>query len=308
MLDAGDKKILVVFATHNGAATLPAMLRAYETVQAPKRSWAMVIVDNGSTDETPQIIEQFSKTLPILALKESRPGKNRALNTALEAVGTQADLYIFTDDDAIPAEDFLASWEATIEYRPDNELFGAVVEPCFPEKPPTWLSKFSAHFAELYAKTHHVEGEIKGVDIYGPNMAVRGSVLQRGYQFNEAIGPNATSKDYPMGSETEFCQRAADGSSYSPWFAASPRVLHIVRPFQMTREFVGKRAYRHGRGTAMRLTLNEPALLNIRPSLKARIYDAVLRFGADRGLGLSLWEYNWRKGYHSWIAEHRSAD
>ena len=308
MIDIADKKILVVLATHNGAETLPPMLRGYQKVLAPKRRWAMVIVDNGSTDATAQIIEQFATTLPVLRLEEPRAGKNRALNLALQTIGTEADLYIFTDDDAVPAEDFLTGWEATIDARPNNELFGAVVEPCFSEKPPSWLAKFSTHFAELYAKTHHAEGEIRGVDIYGPNMAVRRAVLERGHRFNEAIGPNATLQDYPMGSETEFCQRAAKGSPSSPWFTTAPRVRHIVRPFQMTREFIGKRAYRHGRGMAMRLTLNEPSLLTIRRSLKARIYDAVLRFGAVRGLGLTLWEYNWRKGYHSWIIENRRAD
>ena len=83
-------------------------------------------------------------------------------------------------------------------------------------------------------------------------MAVRSSVFENGFRFNENIGPNGSDPDYPMGSETEFCCRVAQ-SGVKAWFAKEPRVQHIVRSNQLTSSYWAKRAYRHGRGVARRM-------------------------------------------------------
>ena len=36
-------------------------------------------------------------------------------------MGSGADLYIFTDDDAVPEPDFLQQWEAVLDAKPDIE-------------------------------------------------------------------------------------------------------------------------------------------------------------------------------------------
>jgi glycosyltransferase involved in cell wall biosynthesis len=92
-------------ATHNGADTLPVVLEAYTTLQSPEGDWKLVIVDNGSTDSTNEIIHAFTKRLPLTYAFEPRRGKNRALNTRL-ASGS-GDLIVFTDDDTIPQPDWL---------------------------------------------------------------------------------------------------------------------------------------------------------------------------------------------------------
>ena len=135
-------RILIVFATHNGSNTLHTMLAAYEEVEQPTRSWAIVAVDNASTDETSQVLARYAKSLPLVTLDEAQPGKNHALNRALDAVGSSADLYIFTDDDAGPERDFLTQWEAVLEAKPDTELFGGAVTPYFAQEPPGWLRKY----------------------------------------------------------------------------------------------------------------------------------------------------------------------
>ncbi|MEM6585791.1 MAG: glycosyltransferase family A protein [Pseudomonadota bacterium] len=295
-----NARILIVFATHNGANTLRTMLSAYEEVDQPTRSWAIVAVDNASTDETSQVLAHYAQRLPLVTLDEAKPGKNHALNRALDAVGSSADLYIFTDDDAVPKRDFLQQWEAVLDAKPDIELFGGAVSPVFEQEPPGWLRKYRPHFPELYAITDHAEGPIAAERIFGPNMAVRGSILAKGVRFNGDIGPNASQSEYPMGSETEFCQRAVRHTEAAPWFAAGPKVQHIVRPFQMTKEFVGKRAYRHGRGTAMRQSMIQADGLAFYTSLKSRLFTALAGLAASAEIGRFWWTYNWRRGFASW--------
>jgi glycosyltransferase involved in cell wall biosynthesis len=78
-----------------------------------ERSWELVIVDNGSVDETAIVIQKFSSTscVPVVSVFEPRPGLGNAHNAALRIARGQ--ILVFTDDDCYPAEDFLRQvWAA----------------------------------------------------------------------------------------------------------------------------------------------------------------------------------------------------
>ena len=62
--------------------------------------WEVVLVDNAGNDETASIARTFFSSLPVKLLVEKTPGKNNALNTALDHAS--GELFIFTDDDIIP--------------------------------------------------------------------------------------------------------------------------------------------------------------------------------------------------------------
>jgi glycosyltransferase involved in cell wall biosynthesis len=77
------------------------------------RPWELIIVDNGSTDETAAVVREFIKTANVLAiyLFDPRRGKSNGLNTALDTASGQ--ILAFTDDDCYPAPDFLSQvWSA----------------------------------------------------------------------------------------------------------------------------------------------------------------------------------------------------
>jgi cellulose synthase/poly-beta-1,6-N-acetylglucosamine synthase-like glycosyltransferase len=81
-----------------------------------ERDWELVIVDNGSTDETPAIVQEFVRTAPINAVcvLEPEPGKSNGLNAALKIA--RGEILAFTDDDCYPAADFLTRiWAAFLD-------------------------------------------------------------------------------------------------------------------------------------------------------------------------------------------------
>jgi GT2 family glycosyltransferase len=114
------------------------------------------------------------------------------------------------------------------------------------------MLKMGHCFASMFSECNLPEGEIDPGAIYGPNMAVRISVFDRGFRFDENIGPNALDPAYPMGSETEFCRRVASLGGRS-WFASEPRVDHIVRSSQLRTSAWAEPAYRTGRGRAYQM-------------------------------------------------------
>jgi glycosyltransferase involved in cell wall biosynthesis len=296
----------VVLASHNGAGTLPRVLDGYAAL-GTSFAWNMIVVDNASTDGTAEIVESYASRLPVTLLSEEQPGKNRALNKAIEQ--ELGAFVIFTDDDAVPEEGFLSAWRETARNAAEYDLFGARIDAEFLQPPPSWLSSVQAHFPEIYATNDRAEGSIQAADIFGPNMAVRRRVLDSGHRFDEGIGPTARNANYGMGSETEFCTRM-ESQGYRAWFTRGPRVRHLVRPNQMTREFVFRRAYRHGLGFGMRTaTANRHDAAGdgtTRQSVRAKILDMALDLGASVPVGpvsdRSNWQRSWRKGFRDGLA------
>ena len=95
----------LIIATRNRARSLESTLERLWRQQPEGACWEVIVVDNGSVDDTPQVIERASKRLPIVALYEPAPGINRSLNRALDAA--RGDLLVFTNDNAEPSPGWL---------------------------------------------------------------------------------------------------------------------------------------------------------------------------------------------------------
>ncbi len=78
-----------------------------------ERPWELIVVDNGSVDETAPVVRQFFGSAGVSGVYVFEPklGKSNALNTAIEIAHGQ--ILAFTDDDCYPAPDFLTRvWSA----------------------------------------------------------------------------------------------------------------------------------------------------------------------------------------------------
>lgn len=295
-------QISVLFSTHNGKSVLPDTLEGYCNVEARDIPWEMIIVNNASTDDTTQILASYVGRLPLKIIDCPTPGKNVALNSAIQSI--ESDYIIVTDDDAIPDKDFISSWLNTFETQKDYSIFGGKIEPLFRTPAPDWMAVSRFHFEEIYAARNLNDGPIPAAQIFGPNMAVRKNVFDAGLTFNENIGPSSNNKDYPMGSETEFCTRV-ERNGYKAWFSSAPSVQHIVRPNQMTTEYWVKRAYKHGLGFGLQFKLTHPpkpvvrrVLSTILNSGKQLILLAQIKMSSsDLQKNTLVWEYHWARGF-----------
>jgi glycosyltransferase involved in cell wall biosynthesis len=197
-----------MFTTRDGMTTLPRMLERLAGVRRPP-GLRIVAVDNGSTDGTGALLRDWSGRLPMQVVDCPLPGKNRALNVALDRIGpalADAELVVVTDDDILPREDWLVRLLLAARSEPRADMFGGVIEPRWPHTPPDWLMALDGNFPILFAATTRRHGPCSSRDIYGPNMAVRGRVFAAGARFEPSIGPDGTRR-YGMGSESEFLRR-----------------------------------------------------------------------------------------------------
>jgi glycosyltransferase involved in cell wall biosynthesis len=236
--------LTVLLATRNGAATLPLVFDAYCGLEPPAGGWKLVVVDNGSTDSSREVIARFEKRLPLTYVLEPKPGKNAALNTGLDHVA--GDLVVFTDDDALPKPDWLVRLRAVADAQPAFAVFGGAVVPRWPTAPPAWILEcVPLGWAYTVSDARLREGAVDADLVFGPNMAVRAGIFRAGRCFDPAIGPDGTRR-YAMGSETEFLLRIAREGARA-WHVPGAVVEHLVRPPQMRLSWLLGRALRVGR-------------------------------------------------------------
>lgn len=290
--------LTVLMATYNGARTLPEVLRAYAQLSAPARGWNLIVVDNGSTDQTREVIAAHTQHLPLTYVFEPRVGKTVALNTGIERVA--GDLVVFTDDDVLPRSNWLEQIRSTVDSQPEFSIFGGPVLPKWELHPDKWLLEWvplSPTFAILYPTT---EGPITPRLIFGPNMAIRADIFQKGFRFDESLGPKGSK--YDMGDETEFNLRLTK-AGYKAWHCSEAIVHHIIRSNQMTEAWVLNRAIPFGRAQFRRESRESPtsraSWLGIPWLLLLQISAQNIRLGRARlsGDAKRTFQERWRFKY-----------
>jgi glycosyltransferase involved in cell wall biosynthesis len=131
--------VSVVIGTYNRAHLLEGTLHALALQEAPDSlKWEIVVVDNNSRDTTALAVDAFSKTtaIPVRYVLETRQGLSHARNRGIrEARGS---VIAFTDDDVLPAADWVAQVHAAID-RWNASGVGGRILPRWEASPPDWL-------------------------------------------------------------------------------------------------------------------------------------------------------------------------
>ncbi len=236
--------ISVVFATRNRATQLQQTLAAYHKLDTEGLAWELIVVDNNSSDDTDRVLEAASARLPLKRLFVSEAGQNRARNEALSEV--DGELVVFTDDDVLPDPDCLKAYQAASRRWPDEAIFGARIDPSFPEEAPAWMQDARFGFSSTAFARYAPAEQESCVERhpYGPSFAIRQAALGE-ERFPVHLGPQTGA--YAMGGEGDFLRRIA-ADKYNYVYVPSARVQHVVRPEQTTAEWLFNRAQKKGRG------------------------------------------------------------
>jgi len=183
--------ISVIIATRNRAALLASTLDALGRQQWPGCPFEIIVVDNASVDGTGQVIASAATrtAVPIVSLRDDRPGKSHALNTAI--LHARGDLLVFTDDDVLPSPGWLATYRAVLDETGADYAAGRIL-PLWEAPPPRWLSP------ALYGVLAVPDGGSSRLPLgrgineqimpIGANMAVRRHVVERVGGWNPQLG------------------------------------------------------------------------------------------------------------------------
>jgi glucosyl-dolichyl phosphate glucuronosyltransferase len=190
---SGPMDFSVVIATYNRAAYLEDTLRQLAAVDTA-RSWEVLVVDNNSSDDTPDVVRRLARDfpVPIRHLHEPVYGKYGALNSGIKV--SKGRIIAATDDDARVAPDWLDRAEAGLNAH-RCEFVGGPVRPLWEAKPPIWLDPDSAVVRKVIATCDY--GTLPreyGVGIgwpLGVNVAYRREAFERVGLFDPSLGRTA---------------------------------------------------------------------------------------------------------------------
>ena len=194
-------RLAVVISTRNRVALLPGLLESIEVARAQLAETAdIVVIDNGSTDETEAWLARWSAAAPGRThLLIAGTGKSGALNTYLRQ--SAAELLVFTDDDVLVD----AAWLAAIErFCRDWPQFDAGAGPI--RVPRQVTDQALLDRIRLYPTLPYWESDPGVHDVtqlLGANMVLRRRVFEKVGFFDERLGVGAIGS----GEETELCDR-----------------------------------------------------------------------------------------------------
>lgn len=112
--------ISIIMPTYNKSNFLKLTLAGF-TMQTEK-NFEIVIVNDGATDDTEEVVTKYSKLLNIRYIKTENRGRGAARNAALEEA--TGDYLIFCDDDRIPTTDFVKLHKEFLLSNPDKVSIG----------------------------------------------------------------------------------------------------------------------------------------------------------------------------------------
>lgn len=312
--------VSVVVCTRNRAGPLREFLESFADLERPPGiTWELLIVDNGSSDMTPDVVAAFSDQLPIRYTREERAGLSNARNHGVAAA--RGTYICWTDDDVRLERNWLAGYAAAFRRHPEAALFGGPIEPRLEGPSPSWFQRLMHRWPLDGIVAKRDFGDIPvpldfdtGVLPWGANFAVR-TEEQRRFAYDPLLGVSPLQRR--SAEETQMMFELLS-SGAKGWWVPESRVFHIYPVTRQSRSYfyehyaaIGETlAYlddtrpahcmnRDGRNPRW---VNTPALI-----MAPRVAVTAALYGISRALGLTLrsFYYQRRLAMYAGVAAYR---
>lgn len=239
--------ISVVLCTYNRARCLPRTLESLTRQSLQAAHYEIVVVDNGSSDNTSVVIRRFQAEHPfteIVLVSEPTQGLAHARNTGCK---TARGRYLaFIDDDCIASEDWLETILACHEQvRPKPVSVGGPIFPRYDSEAPMWFK--DSYETDTWGDRPRFL--IAGESFTGCNMSFRKAVIEQFGGFPDNYGMNGDS--LALAEETKLFRNIWSKDKQAAAFYFTPRavVYHTIDPYKMTVAYQLKRALMAGQAS-----------------------------------------------------------
>jgi len=205
-------ELSVIVPVYNAKKTISVLFSSLLSQTYDKGDFEVIFVDNGSTDESLEMLNDFALTsgLRVVVTVEAEiPGSYAARNKGISM--SQGGLLVFTDADCIPSAEWLSIlYDSWVKTNPENILVGEVVLVAQDEQNTTAVELFE--MVHGFKQKDNIEKKGYGVTA---NIAVARSFFDVVGVFNQTLKSKG---DY------DWCRRA---------LAAGGELLYLERALVM---------------------------------------------------------------------------
>jgi hypothetical protein len=242
-------QITIIICTRNRASMLRCALQSLVVCAKPGDaiSCEVLVVDNGSNDDTRFIVDEFRTSLPLRTVREEKLGLSNARNRGVQEARGIWTLWI--DDDVTVDSQWLRAYADAITRYPDAAVLGGPIIIQFEENPPAWLSEGVEWAQDAYAgrsstKFRGMVNEREGTP-YGANFGLRTTVA-KSTPFDPKLGRHPL-RPMTGGEETKVIRTILlSGKGY---WVPDARVVHHIDRSRQTTEYL--RSYYANSGLQM---------------------------------------------------------
>lgn len=235
--------ISIIIPTYNRAQMLPLTLDSFLAQDYPSDRYEIIVVDNNSTDETPEIAARYvdNSTVSVKYYFEQRQGVHYARNSA--AKQARGDILYFTDDDMIADRALLSELVRVFDLFPEVGCATGLILPLFEKEPPVWVTRYLwNHYLSLTEKDRPEELIVSRNDlVYSCHQAIRRAVFFQTGGFN----PENTAGTWIGDGETGLNIKIKS-LGYKFAYSAKSVIYHMIPQNRTTLKYLIKRIGNQG--------------------------------------------------------------
>lgn len=275
--------ISVIIPTLNRADRLSKVLDSIKDQLDTAADMEVIIMDNGSTDNTKEISLSFQEKIRNLSYYyKPEPG----LLTGRHAGAKLAtgEVLCFLDDDIILESGYLKALRLLFSTNPDIHLATGPSLPAYEAEIPEWLpylwtnNEYGKHcgWLSLIDFGNHIK-EIHPNFVWGLNFCIRKATLIDLGGFHPDIMPNSLQK-YQGDGETGLTLKAAE-KGYKAVYCPQLALKHAVPKERLTLEYFKRRAFFQGVCESYihlrrkyKATISYPEAIHVHKTLRDRLH------------------------------------
>ncbi|MDU4695592.1 MAG: glycosyltransferase family 2 protein [Paenibacillus sp.] len=250
MSNKSGVRLSIIIPTQNRAKLLQGTLESIKNQTLPEHLFEVIVVDNGSTDQTSQIITRYmSEFKNFKSIYEQAPGLHNGRNRGFQSA--QGDVLVYADDDIEALPQWLETILNVFDPDPMIGLLGGNNLPIYEGDPPSWVNELWSNcpFGKMngfYSLIDfgQMEGEVLSRYVWGCNFSIRKTIVERLGGFN----PDGMPKNllfYRGDGESDVARRLTK-LGYKTYFHSDASVYHHVALSKMQISYIYQRSYAQG--------------------------------------------------------------
>jgi len=233
-----------IICTLNRADYLRKAIKSLVEQTLTKEDYEILVVDNGSTDNTKQIVvEEFAQVQNLRYIYEPIMGLSQARNTGLAHATGKYVAYL--DDDAIACPHWLQKIVEVFEtVNPQPGCAGGKIEAIWEAPRPLWLSDtLMTYLSALDYSQTPISLNDTPCRLHGANIAFPKNLLKDMGGFQVDLGRKGNNL---LSNEEFLVQQQLVDKGYSCFYHPEIAVSHHVPASRLTKDFFVNRLYWEG--------------------------------------------------------------